>query len=92
MRRSGGQRAQPSRRAGRDEVEEVLRTSDPVRASWALAVLNDAGIRAVLADLNAHVLEGGGVAIPRRVLAPSEDASRARWIIETQDPLRRPGA
>lgn len=68
-------------------MEEVLRTNDPVRASWAVATLRDAGIEAVLADLNAHVLEGGGVAIPRRVLAPSEDASRARWILSTSDPL-----
>ena len=70
-------------------MEEVLRTADPVRASWAIATLADAGIDAVLADLNAHVLEGGGVAIPRRVLAPSEDASRARWILETHDPLAK---
>ena len=69
-------------------MEEVLRTTDPVRASWAIAVLADAGIEAVLADLNAHIIEGGGLAIPRRVLAPTEDASRARWVISTSDPLR----
>ena len=68
-------------------MEEVLRTNDPVRASWAIATLADAGIEAVLADLNAHVLEGGGVAIPRRVLTAAEDASRARWVLETQDPI-----
>ena len=68
----------------------MLRTADPVRASWAIAVLADAGIEAVLADLNAHILEGAGVAIPRRVLAPTEHASRARWILETQDPLAAP--
>ena len=71
-------------------MEEVLRTNDPVRASWAVALLADNGIEAVFADINAHVLEGGGVAIPRRVLAPTEDASRARWIIETNDPLKQP--
>lgn len=71
-------------------MEEVLRTNDPVRASWAIALLAGAGIEAVLADLNAHILEGGGVAIPRRVLAPTADASRARWLIATQDPLPRP--
>jgi len=68
-------------------MEEVLRTNDPVRASWAIATLADAGIEAVLADLNAHVLEGGGVAIPRRVLTAAEDASRARWVLETPDPI-----
>lgn len=66
-----------------------MRTVDPVRASWAIATLADAGIEAVLADLNAHVLEGGGVAIPRRILTAPEDASRARWVIETNDPLRK---
>lgn len=73
-------------------MEEVLRTNDPVRASWAVATLQDAGIDAVLADLNAHVLEGGGVAIPRRVLTASEDASRARWVLAAYDPLTRPEA
>ncbi len=71
-------------------MEEVLRTNDPVRASWALAVLAEAGIEAVLADLNAHILEGGGVAIPRRVLAPTEDADRARRLLAAADPLARP--
>ena len=74
-------------------MEEVLRTQDPVRASWAVALLADAGIEAVIVDVNAHILEGGGVAIPRRVLAPTEDASRARWLLETHDPLtQRPSA
>lgn len=69
-------------------MQEVLRTGDPVRASWAIATLADAGIEAVLADLNTHVLEGSGVAIPRRVLTTSEDASRARWILKTNDPVK----
>ena len=69
-------------------MQEVLRTGDPVRASSAIATLADAGIEAVLADLNTHMLEGSGVAIPRRVLTASEDASRARWILETNDPMK----
>ena len=69
-------------------MQEVLRTGDPVRASWAIATLADAGIEAVLADLNTHMLEGSCVAIPRRVLTASEDASRARWILETNDPMK----
>lgn len=69
-------------------MEEVLRTGDPVRASWAIATLAGAGIEAVLADLNTHMLEGAGVAIPRRVLTATEDASRARWVLETNDPIK----
>ena len=69
-------------------MQEVLRTGDPVRASWAIATLADAGNEAVLADLNTHMLEGSGVAIPRRVLTASEDASRARWILKTNDPMK----
>jgi len=69
-------------------MQEVLRTGDPVRASWAIATLADAGIEAVLADLNTHMLEGSAVAIPRRVLTASEDASRARWVLETNDPMK----
>ena len=69
-------------------MQEVLRTGDPVRASSAIATLADAGIEAVLADLNTHLLEGSGVAIPRRVLTASAHASRARWILETNDPMK----
>ena len=68
-------------------MEEVLRTQDPVRASWAVALLADHGIEAVIVDVNAHILEGGGVAIPRRVLAPTDEATKARWLLETHDPL-----
>ena len=68
-------------------MEEVLRTGDPVRASWAVAILADAGIAAFIVDVHAHIMEGGGVAIPRRVLTASEDASRARWILKTEGPL-----
>lgn len=71
-------------------MEEVLSTTDPVRASWAIAILAEAGIEAVLVDLNANVVEGG-LAIPRRVLAPSADARRARWILEAADPFRQAG-
>jgi hypothetical protein len=69
-------------------MEEVMRTGDPIRASWAIATLVGEGIEAVLADLNTHMLEGAGVVIPRRVLTATEDASRARWILETYDPLK----
>jgi len=69
-------------------MQEVLRTGDPVRASWAIATLADAGIKGVLADLNTHMLEGTGIAIPRRVLTTSEDASRARWVLESNDPMK----
>mgnify|MGYP006165516179 CR=1 FL=1 len=64
-------------------MQEVLRTGDPVRASWARTTLVEAGINAVLADLNTHMMEGFGVAIPRRVLTASEDASRVRLVLET---------
>ncbi len=63
-------------------MQEVLRKGDPVRPPRAIATLADAGIEAILADLNTHMLEGTGVAIPRRVLTASEDASRARWVLE----------
>jgi hypothetical protein len=70
-------------------MQEVLRTGDPVRAFWAIATLAGAGIEAVLADLNTHMLEGSGVAIPRRVLTASEDVSRARWVLETNNPMKQ---
>ncbi|MBI1340022.1 DUF2007 domain-containing protein [bacterium] len=57
---------------------EVLRTNDPVRLSYALALLEDAGCEPFVADRFVAAVEGSISAFPRRVLVPDEMAPRAR--------------
>ncbi len=58
-------------------MREILRTTDPVRLSWLLALLADAGIEAVVLDTHTSILEGSIGAIPRRLMVPDEDAAQA---------------
>ncbi len=63
-------------------VEEVLRTNDPVRLSWARAVLAEAGIDSMVFDAATSAVEGSIGAIPRRLVVPAERASYARWLLD----------
>ncbi|MFP4125292.1 MAG: DUF2007 domain-containing protein [Alphaproteobacteria bacterium] len=63
---------------------ELLRTNDLVHLSWASAVLRSHGIEPLVLDQHAAAVEGSIGAIPRRLMVLAEDASRARWILETE--------
>lgn len=63
---------------------ELIRTNDLVHLSWAEAMLRAHGIEPLLLDHHAAAIEGSIGAIPRRLMVPEEDASRARWILETE--------
>jgi hypothetical protein len=69
-------------------VIEVLNTNDPVKLSFAQAVLKEAGIRAVVLDAETAGLFGGALPwIKRRVLVPDEMAEKARRVLaEALDP------
>ena len=58
-------------------MKELFRTNDPVAISWVQAVLEDAGIAAVVLDAHTSVIEGSIGAIQRRVMVPDEDFERA---------------
>lgn len=62
-------------------MEEVLRTTDPVKLSYACHLLDEDGIDYFVADQFMSALEGGIGAFPRRVTVPSEIADRARWVL-----------
>jgi hypothetical protein len=64
-------------------MQEVLRTNDPVLASFVESVLGDAGIRVLVADVNMSVLEGSLGVLPRRVLVGDDDVAAARRLIAT---------
>ena len=71
---------------------ELLRTNDLVHLSWASAVLRSHGIEPLMLDHHAAAIEGSIGAIPRRLMVLKEDASRARWILETEARARDDGA
>ncbi|CAO3413273.1 putative signal transducing protein [Azospirillum doebereinerae] len=62
-------------------MTEILRTTDPVRLSWLIALLADAGIDAVVLDTHTSVLEGSIGAIPRRLVVAEEDAAQALRVL-----------
>ena len=62
-------------------MTELLRTTDPVRLSWLVALLADAGIEAIVQDSYTSILEGSIGAIPRRLMVGTEDAAQAVRIL-----------
>jgi Putative prokaryotic signal transducing protein len=69
-------------------MKELFRSNDPVRLSWAEAVLTAAGIETVIADRHTSVIEGSIGAIQRRLLVAEEDFARARTVLEAAEPAR----
>ena len=62
-------------------MKELLRSNDPVLLSYVSALLEEARIDFIVADLNMSVLEGSIGALPRRVLVESERLGQARNIL-----------
>ncbi len=62
-------------------MEVVAVTTDPVRLSFLVVLLKDAGIAAVVLDQHISATEGGIGIFPRRVAVAVEDASRARRVL-----------
>lgn len=62
-------------------MTEVLRSNDLVLISFAQALLRDAGVESLVLDAHASAAEGSIAAIQRRVMAPDEDAERARKLL-----------
>lgn len=60
---------------------ELLRSNDVVRLSWAIALLSQAGIEAILLDAHTSAVEGSIGAIPRRLMVHDDDATRARLVL-----------
>lgn len=63
-------------------MKELLRTNNPVRISWLMALLADAEIEAVVWDTHMSVLEGSASAIPRRLMVANDDYLQALRILE----------
>jgi hypothetical protein len=62
-------------------MRELIRTNDIVRLSFLVALLRDAGIEALVFDGHASAVEGGIVAIQRRIMVDDDDFVSARGIL-----------
>ena len=62
-------------------MREIMRTNDVIVLSYAEALLEDAGLAPMVADLNMSVLEGSIGALPRRVLVETDKIVQARNIL-----------
>jgi hypothetical protein len=62
-------------------LRELLRTNDPVRISFASALLKEAGIVFDVFDGHTSSLEGSVMAIQRRLVVLDEDADEARRLL-----------
>ena len=60
---------------------ELIRTNDVVVLSFAMSLLKDAGIEAMVADQNMSVLDGSIGMLPRRLLVASDEAEEARALL-----------
>ncbi len=58
-------------------MKELLRSNDAVLISYVSALLEEAGIGFIVADMNMSVLEGSIGALPRRVLVETRRLCRA---------------
>ena len=68
-------------------MRTVLLSNDPVRLSFLVALLRDAGIETVLLDGHVSAVEGSIGAIPRRLAVLEEDEVQARRVLQEADLL-----
>jgi putative signal transducing protein len=66
-------------------MKELLRSNDPVLLSYVSALLEEADIGHMVADLNMSVLEGSIGILPRRVLVESDQLAQARNLLTEAD-------
>lgn len=63
------------------DMYTLVQSNDPVRLSFLVALLRDAGIEAMLLDFYTSAVEGSIGAIPRRIVVAAEDADQARRVL-----------
>lgn len=62
-------------------MEVVIATNEPVRLSFLMVFLKDAGFAPVLYDSYMAAVEGSIGAIQRRIAVPCAQAARARQVL-----------
>ena len=59
----------------------IATSNDPVRLSFLIALLADAGVTAIVLDTHASIMDGSIGAIPRRLMVAGDDEARARRVL-----------
>lgn len=75
-----------------EELQEIVRSNDPVRLSWLCALLADGRIEGIILDSHTAVLEGSAGAIMQRLMVIDEDYDYALTILRDAGELPPPEA
>lgn len=67
-------------------MEEVLRTNDPVKLSYAEHLLAEAGVEHFVLDRHISAVEGNIGVFPRRIMVHEGDLARARLVLSGVEP------
>lgn len=67
-------------------MEEVFRTNDPVKLSYAEHLLMDAGVDYVVLDRHISAVEGNIGVFPRRIMVAETAMARARLALAEVEP------
>jgi hypothetical protein len=62
-------------------MRSIATSNDPVRLSFLVALLRDAGISCLILDAHASSVEGSIGAIPRRIVVGSDDEAQALRVL-----------
>jgi len=62
-------------------MHELLRSNDLVLLSFLQSALEGEGLNPILLDHGMSTLDGGVIAIPRRLMVPGDEAGRAKAIM-----------
>ncbi len=71
-------------------MRAVLKTVDPVLLNYAVNLLEQEGIEAVVFDTHASVMDGSMGFLPRRLMVADDDASRATALLRAAIPEHLP--
>ncbi len=64
-------------------MQELLRTNDLVLLSFLEGALRSQSIHCVVLDTDMAALDGGVIAIPRRLMVDADDLALAKDVLET---------
>lgn len=67
-------------------MREIFKSNNPVRLSWAEALLRDAGMDPIVLDAHASIMDGSVIAIQRRLMLPDDQAEEGRALLAEADP------